>query len=676
MPNPSLTLWVNSDKNLLLQGWQSNTRGIDPILKQGDTIGVELHWVRDSATNTSTMVEVEFSPSATISMAVGVIEKSPTYGTFTLTFGSDETTALQYNATATQVQTALNALPSITAVGGVTVSLQGGSYRIFFNDEGVITDELSYSENDLFPTSSIGIIEARAGSATARAIYQIRIKQSPVAYTETFINQDPPVTSVTLINAPQFSGDNKTWRLTISPQPIGGTFTLQFPLWKSGNIITITTEGIPVDATAQTIAAVFDTYLGTWKGLITVEKVGAYSWDISTALESVSSLTALGSGVKGFSAKYCELSLNNVEVENLLGGEVSVPAVLEIEVIQSGIRTTLIQSPVIIVNDLIDEADYTIVSRSEVMPVDSVVRFDTSQALTEAQKVQARNNIGAVGGNTDVGNLASQVTGIDNRVGGLESTALTTNQRAAITGATSPSATNLFATEAFVASAGAGYAPLSHTQAITSVTGLSAALAGKAATAHTHAMADVLGLDTAIADISNLLATKANTSHSHSIGQVTDLTSTLAGKLSIADFNTQIADFVTDTELNAGLNQKAGISHTHGIPDIANLSGNLNSLENRIDILEQTNSNTTPLTSDQQQAIAFSDLPTASNVFITTSALESYKAFSLDNAYVQPRPNSYQYTTYTGNLTTTIYTHEVLVIIDGNPWAIPARILT
>jgi len=45
---------------------------------------------------------------------------------YTITYGADTTTALAFNATAAQVQTALNALASITADGGVTVS---GSYK-------------------------------------------------------------------------------------------------------------------------------------------------------------------------------------------------------------------------------------------------------------------------------------------------------------------------------------------------------------------------------------------------------------------------------------------------------------------------------------------------------------------------------------------------------------------
>jgi hypothetical protein len=670
MPNPALTLFVNSDKNLLLQGWQSNSQAIAPILKQGDTVGIELHWVRDSATNTSTMTEVAFSPSSTISLAIGLVEEPPTFGTFTLTFGAGETTPLDFDATAIEVQTALNSLATITAVGGVTVSLQGRSYRIFFNTAGVLTNAISFKENDLFPTSSIGIIEARVGSASARAIYQVHIKQSPVAYTETFINQDPAVASIEVINIPQFTGDNKTWRLSLSSQPKGGTFIIQFAYTPVG---TITTEAISVDITAGDLRAILDYYLQTAdKGEFTIQKTGSYSWDISTSLTSVTSVAVFGSGIQSFASKYCELSLNNVEVENLLNGERSASAYLEIETIQSGVRTTLIQTVVTIVNDLIDEADYTVVSRSDVMPIDSVVRYDTSQALSDAQKTQARNNIGAVGGGTDVGNLATQVAGLDTRVGGLESTTLTTNQRAAIAGATTPSATNLFATEAFVIAEGANYAPLSHTQALTSITGLSAALAGKADAVHTHTTADVAGLEDSITTINTSLAAKANSSHIHTISQVTDLTASLNGKLSIADFTTQTADFVTDTELNAGLAQKSNTGHNHSISEISSLQSNLTYIDTRLDAVELSSSN--PLTTNQREAIIYAEVPTSANVFMTLSAVEAYKGYALDNAYVRPAdPYNYQPNSVTTNLTGTRYNYEVIVVVDGNTWIIPAR---
>lgn len=56
----------------------------------------------------------------------------PTGGTFTLTFGSQTTTAIAYNATGATVQTALEALSSI-GTGNVTVSgAAGGPYTVTF----------------------------------------------------------------------------------------------------------------------------------------------------------------------------------------------------------------------------------------------------------------------------------------------------------------------------------------------------------------------------------------------------------------------------------------------------------------------------------------------------------------------------------------------------------------
>ena len=54
-------------------------------------------------------------------------------GTFTLSFNGSTTGALAYNATAAAVQTALNALASISAIGGVTVTQTGTVYRVLFN---------------------------------------------------------------------------------------------------------------------------------------------------------------------------------------------------------------------------------------------------------------------------------------------------------------------------------------------------------------------------------------------------------------------------------------------------------------------------------------------------------------------------------------------------------------
>lgn len=558
MPNATLTLWIDSAKNSLMSGWQTSSNAVTPTLKQGDTLGIELHWVRAVESAGTVMEEIAWSPSATMTLAVGNVDALPTFGSYTLTFGGDETTPLAFNATASQVQTALNALASITAVGGITVSTQGKTFRIVFNTAQVLVDTLGYGDNDLFPSTSIGIVPARVGTATVKPIYHLSLKQSPAAATETFTNQDDATATVTVVKTAAFTGDRKIWRLAISPAPKEGSFNLSYEVGGVQN------AGITLQptASAQDVADGLNS-LTTFNAGWFVTKSGQYSWDISTTA-NYSNLTADDGGLISFNAKYCELSLNSVDMENLLGGKASVNATLELEVIQSGIRQTLIQTPVRIVNDLIDESNYTIVERGEVMPVESVVRYDTSQALTTPQKETARTNINALSsGDSVFTTLQSAVAGFEGRTTALEGVALSNDEYNAVTGANAPSATNVMATMTDVATK----ANVSHTHSIANVTGLQGELdaldTGKASVTHTHDTSDITGLVTTIttieSDISALETGKSDTTHTH-----TNLpAANEKGALENADSPTSANPYVTVSYLAA-----------NAIPSALTIAGN------------------------------------------------------------------------------------------------------
>lgn len=645
MPKATLTLWINSDENQLQSGWQSAASAQRPTLKQGDTIGVELHWVRNANTQGLVQEEVEWSPSVGITLAIGRIEVPPTFGTFTLTFGTSETIPLQYDASPNDVEDALNALTSVVTAGGVTVSKQGNSYRIVFNDAGVLTNTLDFNENDLFPTSSIGIQNARAGTATVRQIYQVAIKQSPVAYTETFINQDASDASISVIKSAAFAGDAKIWRLAVYPYPKDGTMSLS---WTDGT--TKTTAPFLVSATGDEIQTAMNAVDSStdW----TVKKVGVYSWDISTSKTTIASPSVNDSGIRSFSAKYCELSLNTVEVENLLNGAASATAYLEVETLVDGVRQTLVQTPVTFVNDIIDEADYTIVSRSEVMPVDSVVRYDTAQTLSTAQQLQARQNIGAVGGTVDVAALEIQVNSMDSRLSSVEGVTLTADQYAAIDGATNPSATNLFVTSDDLSTELTGYSQTNHTHIIADVVGLQAALNDKVSSTHTHTTADITDFSTGVSAIVNTgLAGKANLVHTHSISDVTNLQTTLNG-------------------LGTLIDSKAEGIHYHDKSYVNGLLTDLNTIDQRLGSLDTSvfDLQIVQPTTDEKAAMTFASAPSGSNPFLTQSAIGNIP--QVDQT-VGPNLSNYNQ----GNFSTQHYTKEIVITIGGNTYAIPARLL-
>jgi len=509
MPNPSLTLWIDSSSSRLLSGWQSVSSATIPVLKQGDTIGVEVHWV--STFQGGAMSEVEFPPSAEMTLAIGSIDTAPTAGTFQLSYGANQTTSLGFSATALEVQNALNALASITADGGVVVTKVSTSYRVTFNVAKVPTHTLTVGSNELFPSSSIGVNNARTGTVSVKQVYQIHIKQAPVANITSFINQSPSAGTVSVIHQQAFSGDSSVWRVSISPEPRDGTFLLTFSIG-SGNFMTFP---ISINASAAEVASALATVanFAPW-GCI---KTGRFSWDISTSLATVSGMDINDGGIISFNSKYGVLSLNTAEVEDLLAGRTSVTSSMELEIFADNTRQTLFQSNVNILNDLIDNDSYTTVQWGELMPADSVVRFDTSQSLNVSQKLQARTNIGAVG-TSDISGLSTTDSLLEARIAQLEINGFTQDQIDGITaGNPSPS-----------------------TPLINSVT-LDSSLALKAPLSHGHFISDIENLQTA-------LDTKTQLGHTHGVADITNL---------------NLGDYVTEAQLNAGLLLKSDTTHSH-----------------------------------------------------------------------------------------------------------------
>ena len=517
MPSPALILWADSSRNAFASGWQSNLDASDIVLRQGDSIGVALHWVRRTSSIAAVMDEVTWPVSANITMALGRLDKEPTSGTFTITYDGDTTSALNYNATALQVETALNNLDGIATDGGVTVTKTTTSYRVLWNTAGVPSGTLAVGSNDLTPTSSIGVAVARTGAVGVRHLVQLHIKQAPVAVCTSWDNQDAPTITITEVHTPAYSGDYRIWRMVISPMPKGGSFRLS----KTINSAVTWTTPIPYAPSGAQI----EVALSSGDVVVACTQVGNSEFEIlqaqttGAATINITALAADDSGLIAYQAKYGVLNLNTLDLELMLNGATTAQATLEIEVEVDGTRETIVQKSVNVMNDLIDTDSYTLTTWGEVIPADSVVRYDTSQALTTPQKSQARTNILALGA-ADLTAYATKDTELEGRLGTLETT-LTTNVKAALSGAASPASGNVFSTATDLA----GKANTSHTHTIANVTSLQTTLDGKASTSHTHTIANVTGLQDALDDLDD---NKADTAHSHLQSDVSGLTSDLS----------------------------------------------------------------------------------------------------------------------------------------------------
>ena len=337
MANESAIFWVDVENNTLLTGWDSSTPSQRPSFKQGDNIKVEMHFVRRVSTNTGIFFDEVPTAGSTFRLAVGNPDATPTGGTWSVDFDGEQADFL-YNASATAVQTALNAFTSITALGGVTVEKVNGdtTYRIAFNNKIALPDGFSGDGTNLLPSSTVVIDEIKVGSATVRSVWQIKPTQVPIAYQGVWTPQSfSGITATTL--------QSGTTRVKIAPAPKDGTFVL--------SVGTYTTAPISVYATAL---EVYDAITEVVAGF-EVKKSGAFIWDVSQSTTPLVAVTANGSGLISFDAVVGEVNFNNYETATLLAGASTKNTTLEIEVTTGTSIATVLQTPCTIIANLINE---------------------------------------------------------------------------------------------------------------------------------------------------------------------------------------------------------------------------------------------------------------------------------------------------------------------------------
>ena len=122
-----------------------------------------------------------------VEVAIGTPDSPPTSGAFTLTFGADTTSSLAYNITGANLQTALNALASITAAGGVTVTQDSGLYIVAFNSVGA-RSLITFNKGTLAPAvlDTNNVLEVQTGDATTQEIQIVVLKKGYLAYSSDF----------------------------------------------------------------------------------------------------------------------------------------------------------------------------------------------------------------------------------------------------------------------------------------------------------------------------------------------------------------------------------------------------------------------------------------------------------------------------------------------------------
>jgi hypothetical protein len=292
LPGLSLTFDItNQAKQGLVANFNSQVGTTTPVLFRQDQAQVTLRPVEPSVTATRPWDDVGSLSTANVELGVDNTDLIPTSGNFTLTFGANTTANIPFPATAAAVASALNALTSITAAGGVTVALQGADYIITWNSNGAQA-LLTATNESLFPPSNIYISEDEAGGSTDAEIQILTIIQAPAAFQNSWT--DAPGAGSIVTETQVGSGSvPSSQQVQLSPAPYDGSFTLQTALG--------TTGAIPYNASAAQVAALLNALFGpvTSSSVLTQAGVRATTNCATTATQNTvtaSSVTNIAPG--------------------------------------------------------------------------------------------------------------------------------------------------------------------------------------------------------------------------------------------------------------------------------------------------------------------------------------------------------------------------------------------
>jgi hypothetical protein len=513
----AIKLFINPRTGLAFGNFNGTSQITNPTVTLGDTARFEIYLVEDTGINTYPRQEVAFPGTPGIRIAVGPIDESPQAGTWKASFSGDTTAALAYNITATALAAALNGLASITAAGGVTVSKIGDNYNIVFNQNGARADILTDGAA-LIPLSNATVAKLQVGDSTRPQIALVHLQRTIAGLATSFAATQASAITVESLSA--WDGSRATYRVGISPEPKGGSFSLAFDAATGTDV---SSASISVGASAIDVQNALAAG-ALAEGKVSVSQIGAYAYDITvTAQPGTGGLTANGAGLISFNGYVGELSLNTAEAISLLDGAEEVSTNLEVEITSDSKTLTVLQIECTLKNAVIDAGSLQPLVLDTYLSQSAADGRYASQAnnLSDLADINAaRTTLGvystssvdtalslkaSLAGATFSGNIVR-----DNGLGqtiiapGSIGFSQTGGGGSFVTyGSTAVTfADGTVQSTAFTGTASTAWGTISGS--LSSQVDLTNALAGKAATVHTHIIGDVTGLQTALNAKANL----------------------------------------------------------------------------------------------------------------------------------------------------------------------------
>ena len=323
---------VDVENKRLVSSFRSTRTATPESAVFGDTPDISVRLVESNESGNEVPWRYVDLTGTSIRVAIGNPGGDPTSGTFTLTFSGDTTSALDYNATAAEVDTALNALASMVTAGGCTVTQATAGYQVTFDstgDQALITA----TTDSLFPASSAYIYEATTGDGSTNEVQVVTLEVDNAAYVELTDDIASPSATVTVVREGVTDTTSELQRVQISGDPYLGTWAITI----NGN----TSAAIAVDATLAEITTAIEGITGIGAGNATVTgSTLDFTIQYDSSLGNVATASIDVANLTGSVGKTGSIDLNTNQFLELLGGASSATATLEIVKYDTGNSTS------------------------------------------------------------------------------------------------------------------------------------------------------------------------------------------------------------------------------------------------------------------------------------------------------------------------------------------------
>ena len=340
---------VDVENKRLVSSFRS-TRSTSPeAVVFGDTPDINVRLVESNPASFDLPWRYVDLTGYSIRVAIGNPGGDPTSGTFTLTFDGDTTAAINYNATAAEIDTELNGLASMVTAGGCTVSAVSSGYQVTFDTVGA-QNTITATTDSLFPASSAYIYEATTGDGSTNEVQVVTLEVDNSAYVELTTDIAAPSATVTTVREGVTDTTSELQRVEIGGDPYLGTWSVTI----GGS----TSSAISVDADTADIITAIEGITGIGAGNVVVTgSVLDFTIQFNSSLGNVGTAVIDVANLTGSVGKTGSLDLNTNQMLELLAGAASASSTLEIVKYDTGNSTsdTVLQQAITCRQDVIPD---------------------------------------------------------------------------------------------------------------------------------------------------------------------------------------------------------------------------------------------------------------------------------------------------------------------------------